>query len=122
MLFAIPALAQEKSEPKYEMTTYYLVLLKRGPASTAESTPATRLIQEGHMANIRKMAAAGKLIVAGPFTDGGDLRGLFLFNVASKEEAKALCDQDPAVQAGRLIAEIHPWFAAKGITVVQNPK
>src|SRR5437867_974495 len=94
MLFAIPALAQEKSEPKYEMMTYYLVLLKRGPASTAESTPATQRIQEGHMANIRKMAATGKLIVAGPFTDGGDLRGLFLFNVASKEEAKALCDQD----------------------------
>ena len=122
MLFAIPALAQEKSEPKYEMMTYYLVLLKRGPASTAESTPATQRIQEGHMANIRKMAATGKLIVAGPFTDGGDLRGLFLFNVASKEEAQALCDQDPAVQAGRLIAEIHPWFAAKGITVAQNPK
>jgi uncharacterized protein len=110
------------AQPKYEMTTYYLALLKRGPASSGAETPEAKRIQEGHMANIRKMAASGKLIVAGPFADNTDLRGLFLFKVDSMEEAKALCDQDPAIQAKRLVAEIHPWYAAKGITVAQNPQ
>ena len=41
------------------------------------------------MANIRKMAATGKLIVAGPFSDNGDLRGVFIFHHTSMEEAKA---------------------------------
>ena len=34
------------------------------------------------MANILKMGAEGKLLVAGPFTDDGNLRGLYVFRVA----------------------------------------
>jgi hypothetical protein len=31
------------------------------------------------------------------------------------EEMKALAEQDPAVKAGRLAVEIHPWFVEKGV-------
>jgi uncharacterized protein YciI len=92
------------------MALYYMVLLKRGPKWTPEVTEETTKIQEGHMANIHKMAESGKLVLAGPFLDGGELRGIFLFKVGSAEEAKALMDSDPAVQAGRLLGEIHPWM------------
>ena len=44
------------------------------------------------MANIRKMAATGKLIVAGPFEDNGDLRGVFIFQGVTVEEAKSMTD------------------------------
>ena len=101
----------------FEMTTYYVGFLYRGAKWTPEETAETRKIQEGHMANIQKMAAAGKLVIAGPFTDNGDLRGLYVFRVASAEEARALVESDPAVQAGRLRFELHPWYAAKNITV-----
>jgi uncharacterized protein len=40
-----------------------------------------------------------------------------MFRVGSAEEAKALVESDPAVQAGRLRFELHPWYAAKNITV-----
>jgi uncharacterized protein YciI len=73
----------------YEMTTYYVGFLYRGAKWTPEETPETRKIQEGHMANIQKLGAAGKLVIAGPFTDNGDLRGLYVFRAASAEEAKA---------------------------------
>jgi uncharacterized protein len=63
------------------------------------------------------MADSGKLLVAGPFTDNGDLRGMLIFRVESPEEARALAEQNPAVKAGRLVLEWHPWFAAKNITV-----
>lgn len=120
LLSAAPArlAAQEnKAEPHYEMTTYYVALLYRGPSWTPESTPETQRIQEGHMGHIKEMAAAGKLTLAGPFGDDGNLRGMFVFQVGSMEEAKALCDADPAVRAGRLAAELHPWFSAKGIRI-----
>ena len=55
--------------------------------------------------------------MAGPFTDDGDLRGLFVFRTGTLEEAKAMAEQDPAVKAGRLRLEWHPWFAAKNISV-----
>jgi uncharacterized protein YciI len=106
-----------KTEPKYEMTTYVVGLLRKGPRWTAADTPEVRRIQQGHRANIRKMAEAGKLIVAGPFTDNGDLRGMFVFRVSSVQEAQALAAADPAVKAARLVVELHPWFAAKGLQV-----
>jgi uncharacterized protein YciI len=118
-----PVVTQAPAKPSdvgpggYEMTTYYVGFLYRGPKWTPEETPETRKIQEGHMANILKMGAEGKLVIAGPFADNGDLRGLYVFRAASAEEANALVESDPAVQAGRLRFELHPWYAAKNITV-----
>jgi len=112
-----PAMAQAANEPHYEMTTYYVGLLYRGPSWTPEVTPETQAIQKGHMENIGKLAASGKLILAGPFSDDTTLRGMFVFQVASLEEATALCATDPAVKAGRLRVDVHPWFSAKGIRV-----
>jgi len=102
---------------EYEMTTYQVAFLRKGPAWTPGNTPELQEIQKGHMANIQKMADTGKLLIAGPFSDGGDLRGMLIFRVETLEEAKALAEQDPAVKAGRLVLEWHPWFAAKNITV-----
>jgi len=101
----------------YEMTTYQVAFLRKGPAWTPGGTPELQKLQEAHLAHIRSMGASGKLLVAGPFSDGGDLRGMFVFRTETLEEAKALAEQDPAVKAGRLILEWHPWFAAKNITV-----
>ena len=104
-------------EPTYEMTTYALGILRKGPAWTAADTPETRSLQAAHMSNIQKMAATGKLIVAGPIGDEGDLRGVFIFKETTPDEARAMMAVDPAVKAGRFIPEVHPWFAAAGLKV-----
>jgi uncharacterized protein len=121
LLFGADSQVSKKAEPQYEMTRYVVGLFHRGPNSTPQETDETRRIQEGHMANIRKMAEAGKLIVAGPFMDGGDLRGMLIFKLDSVDEAMALVAADPAVQAGRLTIELHPWFAAAGLRI-NEPK
>jgi uncharacterized protein YciI len=97
------------------MITYYLGLVMRGPAWTPERTPETQALQEAHLANMRSLHEAGQLVVAGPITDGGDLRGIFVFKVGSLEEARALADTDPAVKAGRLKVDLHPWMVEKGV-------
>ena len=51
---------EKKPEPKYEMTNYVMGLLRRGPNWTAAKSEETQRIQDGHMANIQKMAATGK--------------------------------------------------------------
>src|SRR5262249_29912840 len=117
-----PRLRAADPPPEYEMTTYYVAFLYRGPAWSAGEPAERAKLQEGHMANIRKMAETGKLLVAGPFTDDGDLRGLFVFRTGTLEEAKAMAEQDPAVKAGRLRLEWHPWFAAKNIKVTATSK
>ena len=105
----------KKPASPISMTTTYLGFLSRGAKWTPEQTPATVELQKAHLANIKRLAEMKKLVVAGPFGDDTSLRGIFVFKVASIDEAKALAETDPAVQAGRLVIEMHPWLVPEGI-------
>jgi uncharacterized protein YciI len=98
-----------------KMTTAYLAFLRRGDKWTPEKTAATEELQKAHLANINRLAQMKKLVVAGPFGDNGTLRGIFIFKVGSIEEARELAATDPAVQAGRLALDIHPFVVPDGI-------
>jgi uncharacterized protein YciI len=101
--------AQDDSpEPKYEMTTYYMAFLKKGPKWSPDVTEETKKVQAAHLRNIEKLVDEGKMILAGPFLDEWEVRGIFVYKVDSMEEAIALTKQDPAVIAGRLSLEVHP--------------
>jgi len=119
-LSSLAAAAPPPEAADYEMTTYQVAFLRKGPAWTPGSTPELEKLQAAHLAHIGKMAASGKLVIAGPFSDGGELRGMFIFRVDTLEEAKALAEQDPAVKAGRLVLEWHAWFAAKNVVVTPH--
>ena len=105
-----------------EMRFYVMGMLYRGPQWTAEATEEVKKLQEGHMANINKLAGEKKLILAGPMAGTGDLRGIFVFDTDDLKQAQAWCDQDPAVKAGRLRVELHRWYSAKGIGVLPPAK
>lgn len=120
LLGALPALRAAEgdkpapSAPKYEMTTYYFGLLTRGPNAATGTLEEREKAQAAHLANIVRLHKAGKILVAGPFADNGEWRGIFIYKCASLQEAQALAASDPAVQAGRLKIEIHPWLTAQG--------
>ncbi len=97
----------------YTMKRYVFMLLKKGDNRTQDSTEAVK-IQEQHMAHLNKMADSGKLILAGPFEEGGDHRGLLVFDIETLEEALKLEGEDPAVKSGRLKMDAFYWWAAKG--------
>jgi uncharacterized protein YciI len=106
--------AAEGPKPPFEMTHYTLGLLVKGPKWTAEETPELQRLQEAHLAHIGEMVRSGALLAAGPLLDNGTIRGILIFKVAV-DEAKALAEADPAVKAGRLVVELHPWLAPKGV-------
>ena len=107
-------------EKKYEMKQYWFVMLLKGKKrEEIKDTATLNKIQQGHLANIGRLAELGKIIVAGPFGDNTDWRGIFIFNAASKEEVEQLLQTDPAIKTGRLDYEIHPWWTAKGIATFQ---
>lgn len=105
----------KKAATPIKMTTAYLGFLSRGAKWTRETTPQTEELQKAHMANINKLAEMKKLVVAGPFGDNGQLRGIFVFKVDSLEEAKQLAATDPSVRAGRLAIDMHTWLVPEGI-------
>ena len=99
------------------MKPYVMAFLKRGPNRNQDSLTVAE-IQKGHMDNINRMAESGKLVLAGPFMDDGDISGIYLFNVSTIEEAKELTATDPAIQSGRLIMELHPWYGSAAMPLI----
>jgi len=93
---------------------YQLGLLSRGPTWTPGKSAHTDSIQAGHMANIVRMAAAGALVAAGPFENGGDLRGLFVF-APDADSLEGLLALDPAIASGRLECRRFTWVAPPGL-------
>jgi len=122
-LMFCPLLAWSQKEPRefemtegdttYTMKRYYMCFLKKGPNRNMDEK-AAMAIQKAHMASIDSLAQIGKVVMAGPFGDDGDVRGILIYDVETQQEAEILAAGDPAVKAGSLILEVHPWWAAKG--------
>lgn len=104
-----PALAAELGADDYGMSSYVMAFLRSGPNRDVDSATAAEL-QRAHLDNIIRMADDGDLLVAGPFGDAGDLRGIYIFDVETVEEARALTETDPAIRAGLFEMELHPWY------------
>lgn len=111
------ALAKKLGADKYGMKKYVMAFLKEGPTRLTDSVAGMQL-QMAHLKNIGKLADEGKLVVAGPFLDDQPIKGIFIFNVATIEEAKTLTETDPAIKAGTLIMELHPFYCSAALMEV----
>ena len=92
---------------------YCVFLYKAGP-NRNQPPEETEAIQWAHLRHLFTLRAEGKLVINGPVMDDSELAGIGIFNIADPEEVKKLLSADPAVKAGRLVFEIHPWFSIPG--------
>jgi len=58
---------------------------------------------KGHFANIKRLAAEGRLALAGPFEDKDSWRGLFILAVSDIEEVKQRVATDPVIIKGEMV-------------------
>jgi len=116
---AVSAQATKTGEPAAEtMKVYYMAFLKSGSGRSQDSATVAA-IQKGHMAHINRMAEDKKLVLAGPFIGDDELRGIFVLNVGSIEEAQELTEQDPAVKSGRLSVDIIKWYGPAKLSEIE---
>jgi uncharacterized protein len=93
--------------------TVVLLLTPDNPPDLDEEA-ASRL-QDAHLNHLAELHEAGHLLAAGPLVggEGAFYRGLSIFR-ADPERARELCEQDPAVIAGRFDFEVLPWLVPAG--------
>jgi uncharacterized protein len=111
--FAQREFKMQDGDTTYMMKRYVFMLLNEGPNRTHDSITAAK-IQEGHMKHINEMAETKKLVVAGPFENGGKFRGILIFDVDSISQALRMESTDPAVVSGRLEMQAIYWWTMKG--------
>jgi len=95
------------------MQQYFIAFLKSGPVRSQNRAEADSL-QALHLAHLGRMYEEGYADISGPFGDEGEIRGITIYNVPTLAMADSLANLDPSVRAGRLVIEVHPWWAAKG--------
>lgn len=108
-------LADSLGADEYGMKMYVLVILKTGPAPMPDAAK-TDSIFAGHLKNIKRLASIGKLVVAGPLQKNDNkFEGIFILNVKTTEEAKALLETDPAIHAQLLAPELYGWYGSAAL-------
>lgn len=116
------ALAAKAGGDDSGMRSYVFCILKTGPKDSAITDKKERdAIFAGHMANINRLAGEGKLALAGPFgKNDRQYRGIYIFAVATVEEAQKLVETDPVIKSGMMVAELTPWYGSAATMLVNE--
>ncbi len=110
-------LAKELGADAYGMKSYVMVILRSG-TNTTEPKASRDSLFAGHLQNIGRLVEMKKMIVAGPFgKNGDDMRGIFILDVKTLEEAASLMDTDPAIKAKLLRPEMYTWYGSAALPV-----
>lgn len=114
-----PELAKKLGADERGMKMYVLCILQTGPKDAEVKGDERKEVFAGHFANIARLSDEGKLAVAGPFgKNDKSYRGLYIFNVATLEEAEKLVILDPAVKAGVFVPNLTLWYGSAALMVV----
>jgi hypothetical protein len=89
---------------------YTTMILKVGPN---RSIPGVEAIIWEHGRRNMELRADGLLSIVCPVTDSSDVRGIGIFNVGL-DETRKIMEDDPGVQAGVFVYEVHPCRSFPG--------
>lgn len=110
-LVASPFFAQT-SDTKPKQFIYVLRLVPRLHSDSAW-TKEDEMVIARHLTRFRQAIDKGELILAGRTKEPGDKTfGIAIFEAADEAAARAFMESDPAVVAGLMTAELHPFAVA----------
>jgi uncharacterized protein YciI len=87
-------------------TWIYVVHLTRFAATTSPTEEESAAIDR-HFVRLQQACAEGTVRLAGPATDGAF--GIVIFEAADETAARLFMAEDPAMLAGVMTAELHPF-------------
>ena len=113
------ALAAKLGADERGMKMYVMCFLKTGPLKVDDAKKRSELMA-GHFGMINRLAAEGKLVLAGPFSEGGEFRGIYVFDVKTVEEAQKLTETDPSIKEGYFKVEFIKWYGSAAVMEVNG--
>ncbi len=101
--------------PKAEKPEQFIYVLRLVPRLYSDSnwTKEDEAALSRHFARFKHAIETGELILAGRTSESGDKTfGIAIFEAKDEPAAQAFMESDPAVVAGLMIAELHPFAVA----------
>lgn len=95
-----------------EFDRYTITLLIKNPNAPQLDDEAAAALQDAHMSHLADLHEAGHLLAAGPLFDD-EFRGLSILDI-DPDQALALEEGDPAVEAGLYTIKAVPWMVPGG--------
>jgi len=89
------------------MSAFVYVIKMVRPELLEHMSPEQEAIMEKHFMRLKEGVESGKVVLAGPCTDGAF--GIVVFEADSEEDAADYMNADPAVEGGLMSAELHPF-------------
>lgn len=80
---------------------YYVAIL------TIIDAEKNKAVRPTHLEYLNKLYKEGKVVMAGPFTDGKG--GMVIYKAESIEEARALAEKDPVIVERCRTLELREW-------------
>lgn len=115
-------LAKKLGGDDFGMKKYYLVILKTGENENKDKAYRDSCFKS-HFENMKRMEAAGKLVVSGPITSNNKgYRGIFILNVSKREEVYALLQGDATINVKIFEPEILEWYGSSALPLYLDHK
>ena len=109
LLAAISLIGTALSAPRHD-DKLWLMFFMRGEAKGPTEEKAQQEAMKGHLGNMKKQAALGRLLAAGPMQDpSGQRRGITVLLGHDENELKSYFTQDPFVKAGVMTVSAWQW-------------
>ena len=102
-------------EPKAEKPKQFIYVLRLVPRLYSDSawTKEDNMALSRHFVRFQHAIETGELILAGRTNEPGDKTfGIAIFEAKDEAAARAFMESDPAVIAGLMTAELHPFSVA----------
>ena len=107
-----PVSAQTQEPSKTRQFIYVLRLVPR-LYSDSNWTKEDKAVLERHFIRFQEAIKSGQLILAGRTKEPGDKTfGIAILEAADEAAARTFMESDPAVVAGLMTAELHPFSVA----------
>jgi uncharacterized protein YciI len=87
---------------------YFLCLLRKGPHWNV--TEGHENLMPKYLAYLRRETESRCIIFAGPVTDEGEVIAVAVVQAPDAPEAAAIVNENPGVQSGHFVAELHPCY------------
>ena len=113
--FCVLVTSSPAQETKAEKPKQFIYVLRLVPRlhSDAAWTKEDNMALSRHFARFQHAIETGELILAGRTKEPGDKTfGIAIFEAKDEAAARAFMESDPAVVAGVMTAELHPFAVA----------